>query len=107
MPERGGPDGAGSDPAYDLPFADWLVGRTTVAEAEAAHMVHTDRLGPDPVPFGFMHAKWRRLVDGLQEGDELWEYRSPPESWDLMAGRAGYWVVRDGEIVDGVVTEMS
>ena len=88
-------------------YDDWKLRQTTVAEAEVEHMVETDRLGPDPVPFGFAHARWRRLVEGLQEGDELWEYSTPPESWAQMAGRSGIWVVRAGEIVDDHVSLMN
>ena len=44
---------------------------------------------------------------GLQEGDELWEFRSPRESWANMAGRAGIALVRNGEVVASIVTRMN
>jgi hypothetical protein len=86
---------------------DWLQKRVTVAEAEAAHMVHTDRLGPDPVPFGFQNARWQQLLAQMKEGDELREFFSSAESWQHLAGRAGIALVRDGEVVSSIVTMMN
>jgi hypothetical protein len=83
---------------------DWLQKRLTVAEAEAAHMVRNDWLGPDPVPFGFVNGKWRALVAEMQNGDELWAFSSSRESWAHFGGRAGIALVRGGEVVDTLVT---
>ena len=43
----------------------------------------------------------------IQEGDELWRFSSPQESWEHLAGRAGICIVRDGEITDSLVTIMN
>ncbi len=87
--------------------SDWLQKRVTVAEAEAANMVESDRLGPDPVPFGFQNNEWRALLAQMQEGDELWEFCSSWESWQNLAGRAGIALVRNGEVVASVDTMMN
>lgn len=86
---------------------DWLDTQVTVAEAEADNMVQDDRLGPDPVPFGFDNDKWRGLMAQMQDGDELWEFVSPEESWKALAGRAGIALVRSGEVVESIVTMMN
>ncbi len=86
---------------------DWLQKRVTVAEAEAANMVESDQLGPDPVPFGFQNNEWRALLAQMQEGDELWEFCSSWESWQNLAGRAGIALVRNGEVVASVDTMMN
>jgi hypothetical protein len=86
---------------------DWLQKRLTVAEAEAAYAVRDSRLGPDPVPFGFQNNEWRALVAAMQDGDELWEFTSPPESWQGLHGRAGVALVRRGEVVRTIVTTMN
>jgi hypothetical protein len=86
---------------------NWLQTRVTVAEAEAAHLVQTDRLGPDPVPFGFQNEQWRALLAQMQEGDELWQFSSPAESWQHLAGRAGIALVRQGKVVASIVTLMN
>jgi hypothetical protein len=84
---------------------EWLRRRVTVAEAEAAHMVRADSL--EPVPFGFLNGRWRELVASMAEGDELWEFRSPPDSWAILVGRGGYCVVRGGRVVGSIVTAMN
>jgi hypothetical protein len=83
---------------------EWLQKRLTVAEAEAAHMVRNDWLGPNPVPFGFVNGKWRALLLEMKEGDELWAFSSSRESWAHLGGRAGIALVRDGEVVDSLIT---
>jgi hypothetical protein len=92
--------------AHD-PRLDWLVRRVTPEEAAAAHMVQTPALGDASVPFGFLAEQWQKLRTGMRVGDELWEYCSPPETWDELAGRAGYVVVRNGRIVADVLTSMN
>jgi hypothetical protein len=83
---------------------DWLTRRVTVEEAEAAHLVSSDRLGPKPVPFGFQNARWQELLSEMREGDELWHFSSPPKTWASLSGRAGYAVVRRGRVVASIVT---
>lgn len=50
---------------------------------------------------------WKTLLDIYQDGDELWEFTSPAEYWENLAGRGGVALVRDGKIVETVVTIMS
>ena len=35
----------------------------------------------------------------IQDGDVVWRFSSPPDSWRYLAGRAGFALVRDGKIV--------
>jgi hypothetical protein len=97
----------GQGPAQAAGIKDWLQNRLTIAEAEAVYGVKDDRLGPNPVPFGFQNDKWRALVAEMQDGDELWEFSSPPESWQNLAGRAGVALIRRGEVVRSIVTTMN
>ena len=83
---------------------EWLTKRVTTEEAETAHMVKDERIGTDPVPFGFSNAEWRELLTQMQEGDELWEFNSPPKTWANRYGCAGYALVRRGTIVDCLIT---
>lgn len=41
--------------------------------------------------------KWAVFVAQIVLGDELWSYTSPPETWDNLAGAAGYAIVRQGK----------
>jgi hypothetical protein len=86
---------------------EWLQKKITVAEAEAEHLVSDPRLGPVPVPFGFQNERWRAFLAKMQAGDELWTFSSSDESWQHLCGRAGISLVRNGEIVDSIVTLMN
>lgn len=79
----------------------------SVEEVEAEHMVTDSRLGDAPVPFGFSNNEWRELLAMMQDGDELWTFSTSNESWDNMAGRAGVSLVREGKIIDSIVTKMN
>jgi len=43
----------------------------------------------------------------IQEGDVVWRFSSPPDSWRYLAGRAGFALVRDGKIVHSRMTILS
>jgi hypothetical protein len=85
----------------------WLQKQVTIGEAEFEHMVHTERLGPDPVPFGFINAKWRELLSLMEEGDELWTFFSSGESWNSLAGREGIALLRRGQVIETLVVTTS
>jgi hypothetical protein len=86
---------------------EWLKKKITVSEAEAGHMVTVPKLGPSPVPFGFQNATWRAFVAKMQDSDELWTFSSGAESWRHLCGRAGISLVRNGEIVDSIITALN
>jgi repressor LexA len=46
---------------------------------------------------------WRDVRSRATPGDEIWTFATPEEIWRESAGRAGYAVVRGGEVVDGVL----
>lgn len=85
----------------------WLQTKRTREELEAENMVERKNLWPQPVPFGFMYPEWKQLLAQQQPGDELWTFSSSNESWEEMAGRKGIALVRQGEVVDHIVTEMN
>ncbi len=86
---------------------EWLRQKTTVDELEQRHLASNERLEPDPVPFGFQNQEWLRFKDQIREGDELWEFASPPETWECLCGRAGICIIRNGEMIDFIVTLMN
>jgi hypothetical protein len=88
-------------------ISEWLRKRVTPEEAEASNMVRSEQLGPDPVPFGFVNADWKELLAQMSEGDELWEFRSPPETWVRLCGSAGYALIRRGKVIASVETELN
>jgi len=84
---------------------EWLQEPTTVEKAEQRNMAVLASLGSSPVPFGFLKDEWLRLKEQMRPGDELWQFRSPPKSWECDAGRVGLCILRNGKVAGSIVTE--
>lgn len=84
-----------------------LCKQITVEEAELENMVKTDRLGPNPVPFGFIHGQWLHFKGLIREGDQLWTFCSSGDSWENLAGSEGLCIVRNGKVVANIITRMN
>lgn len=63
--------------------------------------------GGGPGPANALRARmaWQKLQRQAGEGDELWAFASPATGRSWQSGSAGYALVRDGQIVQSVVTE--
>ncbi len=59
------------------------------------------------VPGGYKHEQWAKFRAQYQEGDEMRIFCSPKSTWHELAGRAGFAIVRDGEVVDVFVSVMN
>ncbi|MDD5542003.1 MAG: hypothetical protein PHX83_02420 [Acidobacteriia bacterium] len=79
---------------------EWLTQKTTIEEQEAKRQY-------EGKTFGLMHTEWERFKSKIIDGDELWEFSSPPETWERLAGREGLSIVRHGEVIHSIVTAMS
>lgn len=79
----------------------------TLEEIEKENTFQDGRLGPDPVLFGFSNKEWLKFKTKIFPGDELWFVSSNTQSWQFLAGRSGYAIVKDGDIVDFFMTCMS
>ena len=55
-------------------------------------------------PFGPMTDAWRRFVQQLSDGDELWFFSSPEDTFAKKLGCQGYAIVREGIIRDTLIT---
>ena len=55
----------------------------------------------------WIEMKWKPFVAEMMEGDELWRFRSPAQTWTNLSGRAGYAIIRDGKIIRSLVTMSS
>jgi hypothetical protein len=91
--------------------AAWLIKKVSVAEAEAEHPGQRDeRAKQHPElarPFGALNVKWEALKADMQPNDELWTFSSPPRTWEDLAGRAGIALVRDGQVIEVIVTMLN
>jgi hypothetical protein len=45
---------------------------------------------------------WREMEKLAQPGDEIWHFSSGQHSFEMLCGREGYALVRDGEIVESI-----
>jgi hypothetical protein len=83
---------------------DWLLRPLPIEEAEARHTYNG-------VPFGLQNAKWQELRLMVLEDPKsvLWSFCSPPETWTTfpLRGMEGFAVVKEGTILDFVLTALS
>jgi hypothetical protein len=77
-----------------------ICSRKTVVEAEPAHTDQNELPSSPPV----LNDRWRAFLAQMQEGDELWTFCTPPETWEHNAGLGGIALVRDGKWVAKIVT---
>ncbi len=76
----------------------------TIEEAEEKNMIDVDG---QSVSFGYLHNQWENLCKEMKKGDQLYNFRTPDESWNNLAGREGIALVREGKIVAEIITIMS
>jgi hypothetical protein len=75
---------------------EWLIER--VEDAPTSYGL--DR--PPRVALGIRMA-WQKVKRQARPGDEIWAFESPSNTWKKQGRRTGYALVRDGEVVDGVI----
>jgi hypothetical protein len=54
---------------------------------------------------GWFEARWFR--EKFKPGDTVIEFCTPRSSWQALAGRAGYQIVRDGKVIATLITAMN
>jgi hypothetical protein len=87
-------------PPEEIVPLEWLDKQISVEQAEADNLVQG-------LPFGAMNDRWKLLKASLQPGDALWTYCSSWESFKALAGRCGIALVRNGKVVNALVTMMN
>ena len=102
-----GAGGRTEKPNLSTNIRDWLQSRCTLEAIKAAY----DTAEADDKQTSDEESArprvWQELAQHMQPGDELWEYSSPSVFWENMCGRAGYAVVRNGDVVYTVLTAMN
>lgn len=78
----------------------WLLGEISKENAEAINMVKIDGCN---VAFGYNNTQWRNVLELMEEGDKLYEFRSLEESWKCFSGKEGLALVRKGVVVADIV----
>jgi hypothetical protein len=94
----------------DNPISQMLTRRTTIEDVELGFAA-APRLPWWKRALGFRNPgvcddwliAWSRFKGTLQEGDEVWEFCSPTDTWENLQGRAGYAIVRGSQVVNYIV----
>jgi hypothetical protein len=47
---------------------------------------------------------WQKLKSHMHAGDELWAFANPPATWRKLGKRTGFALVRQGAVIEAVVT---
>jgi hypothetical protein len=50
---------------------------------------------------------WQEFKHVISGSDEIWNFRSSEDTWKRLAGRSGYVVLRKGQFIAGIVTELN
>jgi hypothetical protein len=90
------------------PPIEWLWERISVDEVERGE-IHRLVWGHPPalLILGVDRNEWQLMKTLMTEDDELWEFSSPAEMWNMLTGRQGVALVRNGTIVAHMVTAMN
>ena len=56
-----------------------------------------------PMPALRIRREWEKLKAQAVEGDELWAFANPSNTWKKLGKHTGYAIVRKGKIVQSVV----
>jgi len=77
----------------------WLGSKISAEEAEQEFA--------DPEIAVEFRELWHTFRAQLDEGDELWTFSSPVETWMKLCGRAGFAIVRGGRVVKTIITKLN
>jgi hypothetical protein len=48
---------------------------------------------------------WKSWAEGIwQEGDEMWKWSTPDSFWQALCGRGGYAIIRNGKVIESIIT---
>ena len=83
---------------------NWLLSIVSVEDIDAWQAA---RAKSGPRPRDLLQTEWQMLKAKMLPGDEIWYFSSDPESWRHLAGREGYALVRDGDVIGAIVTGMN
>lgn len=56
-----------------------------------------------PMPALRIRREWEKLRAQLEEGDELWAFANPSNTWKKLGKHTGYAIVRNGKIIQTTI----
>lgn len=77
----------------------------TIEQAEQEYMVLDERLGKEPIPFGFMNSYWEKMKLKMKEDDKLYRFRTSQYANSKSGGMEKFILIQNGEQKFMVVTK--
>lgn len=83
-------------------------GPYTIEQAEKDNMIAVEKDGKSfTLPFGYINDDWEILKAKYQDGDQIYKFSTSAESWEKLAGREGYVLIRGDQIITEIITLMN
>ncbi len=79
----------------------------SIEQAEKENLIFDNRLGTEPIPFGFVNDQWEELKSIMKESDKLYKFKNNSKSWIHLAGKEGFELERNGKVVISIITTMN
>ncbi len=87
------------DPSMKIPL-DWLT-------QKAGNAPTSEHRNLSEMAALRIRMAWKKLKDQAQEGDEVWAFANPSNTWKKLGKQTGYALVRNGKIVQSTVVTNS
>lgn len=72
---------------------------------EQEYMVLDERLGKEPIPFGFINCRWEKMKLEIKEGDKLYRFRTSKYANSKSGGMEEFILIRNAEKKFIIVTK--
>ena len=82
----------------DTVLMDWLIEKVSVSDVDSYF---------NQSPGSAISSNWEQFKLNLLDGDELWLFRSRPETWAALAGAEGYVIIRLGKPFKAIITKLN
>lgn len=88
---------------------EWLIEKVSKEDVEKEYQEIFNEFKIDITQPHIIKAieKINTFLSKMEEGDELWRFHSGRSSFVSLSGRAGYSIVRNGEIIENHITRVS
>lgn len=78
----------------------------TIDEAEKEYLIYDKSLGLEPIIFGFINDQWEKLKSNIKPNDKLYKFSSTSTSWVHLAGKEGFYLIRDSQVIYTIITKI-
>lgn len=90
-------------------------GPLSIAEVETEELIellfdialYHDKRSIPRLPFAYMNDAWQAFTGQIRTGDLIYFFTSDKASWRGLFGREGYALIRDGKVVNVLITALS